>query len=95
MLARTCAPLRPSGVAAIRGVRAAVRPVPAMRLAPVRASATEAKKKEADAAAVEEEYDGPEVMPSTQQVAALLNTLCNETEIAEMHVKVGGGVRVG
>ncbi|KXZ55249.1 hypothetical protein GPECTOR_3g389 [Gonium pectorale] len=85
MLTRTCAPQR-TGVAATRGARA-VRPTPIARLPVPRAAAVEAKK-EADAA-VEEEFDGPEVTPSTQQVASFINTLCNDTEIAEMHLKMG------
>ncbi|GLC37948.1 hypothetical protein PLESTB_001499100 [Pleodorina starrii] len=85
MLTRTCAPQRPVGVAATRALRA-VRPAPNTRLPVLKAAATEAKK---DNAAVEEEYDGPEVAPSTQQVASFINTLCNETEIAEMHLKMG------
>ncbi|KAG2496133.1 hypothetical protein HYH03_005736 [Edaphochlamys debaryana] len=90
MLTRTVAPQR-SGVAASRAGFRAQRPAPIARLPAVKASATEVKekkeKKKADAA--EEEYDGPDVTPTTQQVASFINTLCTETEIAEMHLKMG------
>ncbi|GIL65927.1 hypothetical protein Vafri_19561 [Volvox africanus] len=86
MLARTCAPQRPVGVASTRAL-SAVKPILTNRLPVLRAAATETKKK-VDVAE-EEEYDGPDVSPSTQQVATFLNTLCNETEIAEMQLKMG------
>ncbi|PNW88631.1 hypothetical protein CHLRE_01g037850v5 [Chlamydomonas reinhardtii] len=85
MLCRTVAPTRPAGVA--RSVRS-VRPSPIARVPPMKATASTAEKK-AEAAEVEEEFDGPEVNPSTQEVAAFINTLCNDTEIAEMHLKMG------
>ncbi|GFR39633.1 hypothetical protein Agub_g99 [Astrephomene gubernaculifera] len=86
MLARTCAPQRPAGVVANRSLRAA-RVAPVSRLPVLRAAAAEPKK-EVDTAV--EEFDGPEVVPSTQQVSSFINTLCNETEIAEMHLKMSG-----
>ncbi|EFJ45055.1 hypothetical protein VOLCADRAFT_109910 [Volvox carteri f. nagariensis] len=86
MLTRSSAPQRPAGVAASRSVRA-VRTTITTRLPILKAAATEAKK-EVDVS-VEDEYNGPDIAPSTQQVASFLNTLCNETEIAEMHLKMG------
>jgi len=40
---------------------------------------------------VEEEVftDGPDVAPSTEQVQTFLNTLCDETEIAEVELQMG------
>eukprot|EP00882_Tetradesmus_deserticola_P005357 GHRQ01005637.1.p1 GENE.GHRQ01005637.1~~GHRQ01005637.1.p1 ORF type:complete len:237 (+),score=98.55 GHRQ01005637.1:264-974(+) len=60
----------------------------AARIQPVRALKMENKVEAA--AEVEELFaDGPDVSPSTLEVQQLLNTVVNDTEIAEMELKAG------
>jgi len=55
----------------------------------VRAAKVETKTEKKAKVEEEEFTDGPDVSPSTAQVQGFLNTLCDDTEIAEVELQMG------
>lgn len=55
----------------------------------VRATKVDTEEKKATKVKEEEFTDGPDVSPSTRQVQQFLNTLCDDTEIAEVELQMG------